>query len=397
MGVSSNMAHPVTPLFIKSLGLGDSMFGYAFAAMSITNFLFSPTWAKLASKYGIIKINIICSFFYGISQLMFGISSTSFTLILARLSSGLFLGGILVTQLLYIIENSTMQQRGPDMVKNATLVIVSGTIGYLIGGTIGDYKIIYTFITQFVGLMVMVMFTLLFVADGHVKNNSQALKLKDINPFQSLKSKELVSNSFLKNIFLISIMASAATVLYDQTFNYYITDFFNFPPSVNGTVRAITGILAFLTNSTITLWIVRKTNLTKSLGTLFIGIAALILALINVNIPIIFIVINCIYFAFHAMYIPIIQNIVTDASVDQVSAVGTLNSLRSLGMIIGALLAGTTYTLMKKAPFMLAIIIYVAIGVYCIKVLSLYKNPRNIINDLKINYNEKQFNLAKEK
>ncbi len=90
IGICSNMAHPVTPRFIKSLGLGDSMFGYAFAAMAITNFLFSPTWAKLASKYGIVKINIICGIFYAISQLSFGFSTTSFQLILARLSSGLF-------------------------------------------------------------------------------------------------------------------------------------------------------------------------------------------------------------------------------------------------------------------------------------------------------------------
>lgn len=384
MGICSNMAHPVTPRFIKSLGLGDSMFGYAFAAMAITNFLFSPTWAKLASKYGIVKINIICATFYAISQLSFGFSSTSFQIILARLSSGLFLGGILVTQLLYIVENSTIQNRGQDMVKNATIVIVAGTVGYLIGGLLGDINIFYTFIAQFGGLMLMVLYTFVFVGDGYKANISDKLKFKDVNPFSSFKSKDIVSSKFLRNIFFISILVSSATVLYDQTFNYYIADFFNMPPSVNGTVRAVTGILAFITNSTLTMVIVRKTNLTKSLGSVFVGISLLIALLISVNAPLVFILINCVYFAIHATYIPIIQNIVTTAAKDQTTAVGILNSLRSLGMIFGAVLAGSTYVFSKKAPFIIAIILYVSCGLYCVLVLSKNDIKQRKVKTLKI-------------
>ena len=39
-----SMAHPVTPMLIKSLGLPSFMFGVLFAAMSIGNFIGSPLW-----------------------------------------------------------------------------------------------------------------------------------------------------------------------------------------------------------------------------------------------------------------------------------------------------------------------------------------------------------------
>lgn len=165
-------------------------------------------------------------------------------------------------------------------------------------------------------------------------------------------------------------MVSSATVLYDQTFNYYIADFFDLPPSVNGTVRAVTGLLAFITNSTLTMVIVRKTNLTKSLGSVFVTVSLLITLLISVDTPFIFILINCVYFAIHATYIPIIQSIVTTAASDQTTAVGILNSLRSLGMIFGAILAGSTYVLFKKAPFIIAIVLYISCGLYCVLALS---------------------------
>ena len=46
--VVNNLAHPVTPVIIQTLQLPDYMFGAAFAAMAVTNFLFSPLWGKLS-------------------------------------------------------------------------------------------------------------------------------------------------------------------------------------------------------------------------------------------------------------------------------------------------------------------------------------------------------------
>ena len=83
--VFANIAHPVTPRFIKELGLGDAMFGWAFAGMAITNFLFSPMWAKLCEKYGSIKLTMVSLFFYGVAQLMFGFSTTASSIMFARL------------------------------------------------------------------------------------------------------------------------------------------------------------------------------------------------------------------------------------------------------------------------------------------------------------------------
>lgn len=374
----ANIAHPVTPRFIKSLGLGDSMFGYAYAGMAFTNFLFSPMWAKLAEKHGNIKVTSLTLFFYGVSQLMFGLSTTTFNIMTARLVGGFFIGGIFVSQLLYIVNNANPKEKGQAMVNNATMQIVAGTFGFLLGGLIGDYKIIYAFYFQVTGLFLTSLFVFLFIKEDSKNHKDQKIKLKEVNPFISLMSEEIKSNRFLRNIFIVSIMASTASVLYDQTFNYYMADFFNFPPSVNGVVKSITGVLAFITNSTLTLWIIKKTNLTKSLGAIFFTVAALILLLINIEVPLIFLAINIIYFAVHAAYLPVIQDLVTDAAVNQNSAIGTLNSLKSLGMILGAILAGFAYALDKKLPFLISLSIFAIAGLICIKIVGLKSEVSNI-------------------
>ena len=343
--LNANLAHPVTPKFIKNLGLGDSMFGWAFAGMAITNFIFSPLWAKYCEKYGSVKVTVVSLFFYGVSQLMFGLSTTAGQIMFARLFGGFFIGGLHVSQLVYIVNNSSEEDKGQYMVKNATMQILFGTIGYLVGGVIGDYNVLA-----------------FFIADGKIVSNT-VVKLKDINPLQNFRDNGESSNVFLRNIFIVSILASTASVLYDQTFNYYMADFFNFPPSVNGYMKAITGVLAFVSNSTLTLWIIKKTDLSKSLSSVFIIVAALIIGLISIDVPVLFLAINIIYFTIHASYIPIIQKIVTDDSIDQSQAVGKINSLKSLGMIIGAIVAGQAYSMSKQLPFILASIIFIISGI----------------------------------
>lgn len=357
--IFANIAHPVTPRFIKELGLGDSMFGWAYAGMAITNFLFSPMWAKLCEKYGSIKITIVSLFFYGIGQLMFGFSTTAFGIMSARLLGGFFVGGLYVSQLVYIVNNTSDEEKGAAMVNNSTMQIVFGTIGYLIGGVIGDFSIMYAFYFQFAGLMVAILFVYFFVAERPVINNGTKLSFNSINPFNTFKKSDVDSTVFLRNIFIVSILASVATVLYDQTFNYYMADFFNFPPSVNGVIKAITGITAFISNTTLTLWIIRNTKLSKSLSYIYMIVAILIIGLISINVPVLFLAINIIYFTIHASYIPIIQKLVTDNSTDQNTAVGKINSLKSLGMIIGAIVAGQSYSISKQLPFILASIIFI--------------------------------------
>lgn len=357
-GIFANIAHPVTPRFIKSLGLGDSMFGWAFAGMAFTNFIFSPLWAKICEKWGSVKVSIVCLFFYGVSQLIFGLSTTEFGIMFARMFGGMFIGGLHVAQLVYIVDYAPEDQKGQVMVQNATYQIVFGTIGYLIGGLIGDYSVLYAFLFQVVGIMLTTLYVILFVKEGKLQNRQTLITFENINPFNGLRSKEVKTNNFLRNILIVSVMASMATTLYDQTFNYYMADFYNFAPSVNGIVKAITGVLAFISNSTLAIYVIKKTNLSKSLAYLFGIVGSLILALISIRVDILFLAINVVYFTVHAAYIPFIQKLVTDHSVNQSEAVGTMNSLKSLGMIIGAVVAGQTYALSKQLPFILASIIF---------------------------------------
>ena len=69
--LAANLAHPITPTLIQNLAMPDYMFGLMFAGMSITNFLFSPFWGKLADYLQSRSILLVCCIGYGLGQLFF--------------------------------------------------------------------------------------------------------------------------------------------------------------------------------------------------------------------------------------------------------------------------------------------------------------------------------------
>ncbi|HBQ74593.1 MAG TPA: MFS transporter, partial [Erysipelotrichaceae bacterium] len=71
----------------------------------------------------------ICCVGYGIGQLLFAIMKTLPTIMLARLLSGFFVGGIMVSFLTYIIHTSTMENRGRYLALSATFTTVFAAFG----------------------------------------------------------------------------------------------------------------------------------------------------------------------------------------------------------------------------------------------------------------------------
>ncbi len=112
-GLIANFAHPVEPTFYKLLNLPDYMFGVAFAAMATTVFLFSPFWGKLADRYGPNRILWISYIGYGFGQLyFFFLAKNVLHVVLARMLAGIFIGGIGVAHILYILDNNESENKG---------------------------------------------------------------------------------------------------------------------------------------------------------------------------------------------------------------------------------------------------------------------------------------------
>ena len=359
--LAANFAHPVTPTIIQDLELPDYMFGLMLAAMQLSNFLFSPFWGKLNVSISSRQTLLICCMGYGVAQLGFACATTQGMILLVRVLAGVFVGGIFVSFLTYVINTANPEDQAKYLTYSATIQAVCGAFGYLVGGVLGEFSIRGTFFLQAFCLTAAgVLFRLVCLPDGQQKRLDLKQTFKQTNPLQAfLDGKHFMNMAFVM-LFAVNILMNFANTGFDQVFNYYLKDQLGLTSSYNGIIKAAVGLISFVFNMSLCLWIIRKTD-TKISITVLMALCALT-AVGTVVTPRIglFIALSVFVYAGYSVSLPVLQHMVAiQADPAQKNLVmGFYNATKSLGSIIGSLMAGFLYAVHIKLPFAVVAVAY---------------------------------------
>ena len=360
--LASNFAHPVTPTIIQQLQLPDYMFGLMLAAMQLSNFLFSPFWGERNRYASSRQTLLVCCLGYGVAQLGFAMARTQVVILLVRVLAGIFVGGVFVSYLTYVINVARPEDQGRFLTYSATIQAVFSAFGYLVGGLLGEYSIRGTFFLQALCLAVAgVLFYLVCLPDGKAeKAMSVRQTLQQTNPLSAfLEGRKFMNGTFIL-LFGLNILMNFANTGFDQVFNYYLKDQLGLTSSYNGLIKAAVGLISFVFNMTLCLWIIRKTNVRISMLVLTVLCAAASLA--SVLIPGIGGYIGCgvLVYAFYAVSLPVLQHMTAvEAKPEQKNLVmGFYNATKSLGSIVGSTMSGFLYGVHVKLPFLVVAAAY---------------------------------------
>lgn len=355
--IGMNLAHPITPAFLKGLNLKPHVFGVAFAAMSATNFIFALIWSNLANGLKKTRILMFSAIGYGLTQFLFSLSTTEATIYIVRLLAGVFAGGFQVGLMSYIINEAKDQDQSRYITISSVIVSVGAALGFFIGGKIGDISIPLTFLAQ-TSLNVIVGLLFYFVLGRYetIEEHVEKEMITESNPLKVLSSSSEYWLGFTKYIFLSILISSIAVTMYDQSFSYYIKDIFDFPPSVNGNIKAVVGIFAVVLNVMV-IWRKKKNGSNiegKLLPVVVLSMSFLALMLSFTNTSNQFLQASLVWFGFNTVMIPLQQNLVMSFKKDLRSGnqlTGLYNALLMLGRILGALLTSLVYSLKPSSSF----------------------------------------------
>ena len=360
--LAANFAHPVTPTIIQQLQLPDYMFGLMLAAMQLTNFAFSPFWGKINLYLSSRKSLLICCTGYGVAQLGFACSTTQISILCFRAIAGVFTGGIFVSMLTYVVNTARPEDQAKYLTYSATFQAVFGAFGYLIGGVLGEFSIRATFFLQTAVLCSAgVMFRLFCMPDERNTEPVPAGKLlKEANPLNAFRDGKYFMNTSFVLLFTINAFINLGNTGFDQVFNYYLKDQLGLTSSYNGLIKAAVGLISFLSNMTLCLWIIRKTNTRKSLAVLTCTCALAAAGTLLPGSIGLFISFSIGLYACYSISIPVLQDIVaSQAEPGQKNLVmGFYNATKSLGSIAGSLMAGFLYGIHVRLPFFCIALVY---------------------------------------
>ena len=359
--LAANFAHPVTPTIIQDLRLPDYMFGLMLAAMQFSNFLFSPFWGKLNVSISSRQTLLICCTGYGVAQLGFACATTQSMILLARILAGVFVGGIFVSFLTYVINTAKPEDQAKFLTYSATIQAVFGAFGYLVGGLLGEFSIRGTFYLQAFCLgLAGVLFRLVCLPDGQQEQTDLKKIALETNPLQAFVDGKYFMNMAFVMLFAVNILMNFANTGFDQVFNYYLKDQLGLTSSYNGIIKAAVGLISFVFNMTVCLWIIRKTDTRRSMTVLMALCAVTALGTLLAPKIWLFILLSVFVYAGYSVSLPVLQNMVA-VQADPMRknlVMGFYNATKSLGSIIGSLMAGFLYAVHIKLPFAVVAVAY---------------------------------------
>lgn len=362
-GVAASLAHPITPNLINNLNMPSYMFGLAFAAMSITNFLMSPFWGNLNNFVSSKNILAISMIGYSVGQFIFGFGGTKATIVIGRMIAGFFIAAMNVSALYYTMKFSNEEDVSKNITKTITIFTVNGTLGYLIGGVIGTANINYAIIAQCVGLLVCGVLFYFGLDDIKMHKKIQIKEIAvDSNPIQAFFKISQYLNIKILLLFMSVFFVTFASTSLTQNFQFYLQTYLKMSPSFGGITRSIVGILAVIANFTITIKLVSSSEVEKSISKiLLVLILNLVLLYFTSEKASMFMVVGIILLVFDTVQISLFQerNASYASEENRGVMVGMHNSMKSLGMIAGSLLAGIMYDFNPFAPFMLSLVLYI--------------------------------------
>ena len=355
--MAANFVHPVTPAIIVELGLNDYMFGLALAAMMAFNFLFSPLWGKVAGFLSSKKVILFSGIGYAAGQLFFGIARTEMQFLLARMFSGVFVGGCYVAFLTYTVNCSGEENRGRNLAINATLNSVSGAFGYFVGGMVGEWNIFYPVWLQAATLALTSV--LLFIGckndqQGRMPQWTGRQLLRECNPFGAIAQCRHFMTASLFYLFMALCLSNLGYIAFEQCFNFYLKDQFGLTSGYNGVIKAALGVISMISNGTLCLWILRREKVSPYIAAVMGVCMAAMIGVICFDTLVPFIAVNVLFFAFYFITTPLMQNraAVLGAGSNSNLVMGAFNAVKSFGSIFGSALAGFLYEVWPKMPFL---------------------------------------------
>ncbi|MEE0881091.1 MAG: MFS transporter [Turicibacter sp.] len=346
-----NFAHPVTPRLINELQLPSYMFGLFFALMSIGSYIFSPIWGSLSDYKGRKNFLMLGTFGYGVVQLGFGLSQHAALISIFRI-----LGGILSVSYVAVImacmsDLSSKENRAKSLAYLAATTSMGAAAGSNIGGWLGTVSYKHTFIVQFIACILLTIALYFFTSDTLEKKKEGKLEVA-LNHLKFKKSG-LDFKSMLGGLILAVAFMNITTTSYNSTIGYFVESDLKLPTQLTGLVLSIAPIFAISVNFFISPRLAAKYDEFKTLITV-IGITAVSLFIwaysSNMIIMGIFLLIFLIVMPLAQ---PIYQSMISKHAQDNAGEImGIQNSARSLGMVIGSLMAGFLYEFGSKLPFL---------------------------------------------
>ena len=353
------MVIPILPFYIERMGAGGSAFGLLVAIAALTELLFGPLWGSLSDRTGRKPILMIGMFGYGLSMLLFGLSTHLWMLFASRALSGVLSSATLAPAMAYIGDSTAQHERGGGM---GTLGAAAG-LGVILGPALGGLLAGGSLSTPFFIAAGISMVALLLIG----------LLLPESLPRQARKPGRRVGMLSLRQLgeavrspigvlLLLAFLATVGTTNFESIFSLYAVEALDYGPERIGAMLTVIGVVAMIGRGVLTGLLTRRWGEPIVIQCALLAGAVTFVLLWLARSYLAVLLTAGLFVLITAFLRPAILSLTSQqATVGQGTAMGLSNSFVSLGRVVGPIWAGTVFEVRPVYPYLSGAVILLGV------------------------------------
>lgn len=352
-GFVHNLGHPVTPTFVNQLGIEPRMFGFFFSFMSLGLVVGAPLWGILGDARHKKPFIVSGLLIYSLGQLLFGLSSNPWWMTGWRFLAGFGVSAAVTLFLAHIVGLTEKEERTKYLSISAALLALGSTVGYQVGGILGETIIREVFLWQ-AFLNTVYAGLILFTFKETVQT-----KVSQSSVFSQFKAMSHLSPGLLLFLFSLALATMSMTIL-SKYLDVYIIDL-GYSTRVLGTFVMVTGLVGLATNFFLVPFLTRFKKDVIIMRYAQVVSAVLVFLVFRSNeIFVALYTLYMLYMVSRSIFQPLEQNHISLSA--DASTYGRIMGVRqmffAIGMVLGPLMAGFIYEINPVLVFDVSAVIF---------------------------------------
>jgi DHA1 family multidrug resistance protein-like MFS transporter len=346
------MVMPIMPFYVESMGASATELGLLVAISPFIQLVASPFWGSVSDRRGRKPVLVVGLLGYGISMLLFGLSTELWMLFVARGVGALLSAATMPTTMAYVSDSTSEQDRGGGIGALGAATGLGMVLGPALGGLLGSESLSTPFFLTAGVCLLTLLLVLLFLPESLPAEARQQTTTR-VKPTTQVRDLWHALFGPLGVLLFMAFLVSFGLTNFQGIFGYYALKKFGYGTEEVGWILTVVGIVAALTQGALTGPLTKRWGEATVIKATLLASALTFGLLLTANNLATVLLTTGLFTLPNALLRPAVISLTSkQAGVRQGAAMGLNNSFNSLGRVIGPIWAGFAFDLNYSLPYL---------------------------------------------